>query len=93
LHVNENESFASILAVNMGRKTKELSLVCKDRIVSLYKKGLNYLKIGTHLNVSFATVQCVIKKFLTKNSIENKAIRPTQSVVYKRFPESCAAGV
>jgi hypothetical protein len=37
LPVNENESVASILAVNMGRKTKELSLVCKDRIVSLFK--------------------------------------------------------
>jgi transposase len=55
----------------MGRKTKELSLICKDRIVSLFKRGLIYRKIGTLLNLSFATVQCVIKKFMTTNSIEN----------------------
>jgi transposase len=55
----------------MGRKTKELSLVCKDRIVSLFKQGLSYRKIGTILNLSFATVQCVIKKIKTTNSIEN----------------------
>jgi DNA-binding NarL/FixJ family response regulator len=45
----------------MGRKTKELSLVCEDRIVSLFKQGLSHRKIGTLLNLSFATVQCVIK--------------------------------
>jgi transposase len=71
LPVIENESAASLLAANMGRKTKELSLVCKDRIVSLFKQGLSYRKIGTLLNLSFATVQCVIKKFKTTNSIEN----------------------
>jgi transposase len=71
LPINKNESVASILAVNMGRKTKELSLVCKDRIVSLFKPGLTYRKIGTLVNLSFVTVQCVIKKFKTTNSIEN----------------------
>jgi hypothetical protein len=45
----------------MGRKTKELSLVCKDRIVSLFKQGLIYRKIKTLLNLSLATVLCVIK--------------------------------
>jgi hypothetical protein len=50
-------SVASKLAVNMGRKTKELSLVCK---VSLFKEGLSYRKIGTVLNLLFATVQCAI---------------------------------
>jgi transposase len=47
------------------------SLVYKDRIVSLFKQRLSYRKIGTLLNLSFATVQCAIKKFLTTNSIEN----------------------
>jgi transposase len=74
LPINENESVASVLAVNMGRRTKELSLVCKDRIVSLFKQGLIYRKIGTHLNLSFATVQCVNKKFKTTNSIENNKL-------------------
>jgi transposase len=55
----------------MGRKAKELSLVCKDWIVSLFKQGLSYHKFGTLLNSSFATVQCIIKKFKTTNSIEN----------------------
>jgi hypothetical protein len=47
--MNENEPVARILAVNTGRKTKELSLVCKDRIVSLFKQGLSCRKIGTLL--------------------------------------------
>jgi transposase len=55
----------------MGRRTKELSLVCKDRIVSLFKQGLRYHKIETLLNLKFATVQCVIEKIKTSNSIEN----------------------
>jgi transposase len=55
----------------MGRKTKELPLVCKDRIVSLFKQGLSYRKIGTLLNLPSATVQSVIRKFKTTNSIEN----------------------
>jgi hypothetical protein len=49
LPINENESVACILAINMGRKTKELSLVCKDRIVSLFKQGFSYSKIGLSL--------------------------------------------
>jgi transposase len=71
LPINENESVANILAVKMGRKTKELSLVCKDMIVSLFKQGLSYREIGTLLNLSFATVQCLIKKFKTTNLIES----------------------
>jgi hypothetical protein len=55
----------------MVRKTKEFSLVCKDRTDSLFKKGLSYRKIGTLLNLSFATVKCVIKTFEITNLIEN----------------------
>jgi hypothetical protein len=56
----------------MGRKTKELSLVCKDLMVSLFKQGLGYRKIGTLLNLSFATVKCVIKNL--RQRIRSKII-------------------
>jgi transposase len=64
------------------------SLVCKDRIVSLFRQGLSYRKIGTLLNLSFATVQCVIKKFKTTNSIENnkRSGRPRVSTRDSRNP-------
>jgi transposase len=68
----------------MGRKTKELFLVCKDRIVSLFKQGLSYRKIGTLLNLSFATVQCVIKKIKTTNSMENSKRLGRPRVLYTR---------
>jgi transposase len=67
----QTNTFVPLPINEMARKTKELSLVCKDRIVSLFKQGLSYRKIGTLLNVSFTTVQCVIKKFKTTNSTEN----------------------
>jgi hypothetical protein len=56
----------------MGRKTKKLSLICKHRIVSLFKQGLSYRKIVTLLNLSFSTVQCVIKKL--RQRIQSKII-------------------
>jgi transposase len=55
----------------MGRKMKEHTLVCKDRIVLCFKQGLRNRKIGTLHILSFATVHCIIKKFKTVNSIES----------------------
>jgi transposase len=68
----------------MGHKTKELSLVCKDRIVLLFKRGLSCRKIWIVLNLSFATVQCVIKKIKTTNSIENNKRSGRPSVLSTR---------
>lgn len=54
----------------MGRKSKELSLACKEKIVSLFQQGLSYRYIGTKLGLAHSTVQYVIKKFKT-GSLDN----------------------
>ena len=56
----------------MTRKKSEISISMRDRVIFLRKRGESYRKIGKELNLSFTTVQYIIKKYERTNSTENK---------------------
>ncbi|KAJ4446872.1 hypothetical protein ANN_13572 [Periplaneta americana] len=67
----------------MGRKSQELSAAWKDRIVSLFKQGFSYRKIGKLVKRSHATVQYIIKKFKT-GSTDNARRQGRPRVISQR---------
>lgn len=54
-------------------KTSEIPVSVRDRVIFLRKRGESYRKIGKTLNLHFATVQCIIKKYEKTGSTENQS--------------------
>lgn len=56
----------------MTTKKSEISVSVLDRVIFLQKRGESYKKIGNELNVSFTTVQCIVKKYEVMKTTQNK---------------------
>lgn len=55
----------------MGRKSSELSIGCKENIITFVQKGISYGEIGRMLDIPKSTVFSVWKKFSTQGDVEN----------------------
>ena len=56
----------------MGRKSSELSIGCKENIITLVQKRISYGEISRMLDISKSTVFSVWKKFRTQGDVENR---------------------
>ena len=56
----------------MAPKKSEISVSVRDRVIFLRQNGQSYREIGKTLNLSFRTVQYIVKKYEKTKSTDNQ---------------------